>query len=687
MASSSPGFGGGTRSSRTGLWLALAVSVAAAGVAASCGGSNGGDDGNGGEGGGAGGGEQVGDYLLSPADPTLTVTPDEPVPSVDFGVTKSGDPVEVEWSVDSDLGTIDDQGIFVPTGRGAGTVTVTATVGDVVLTTTVTITLDTAQNGAGPSDPDPTAEPGPGGYMGVGGEGLGGEVTEEQRGVLDGEPTADPEMELLYPYDGTVWPQGMLPPLLMWDGADAAANEAVRIELTATNYSYVGYFGRPARLGANARFVRHPIPLDAWQAATRSAGGGELHLRLVVARDGEAYGPLEATWQVAGGVLQGCVYYQSYFTKLVTNYESDATPGRWGGATLGIRPGSTDPVLVAGFDSDDHSGCRVCHSVSANGSRMIVQQGVNYEASSDIDLQNGYTDTDTGTNGTLGWVGLSPDGALGISSGLPMTHSYTADVDTALYDMTTGQEIPSTGLEGFVTRAGLPAFSLDGSMVAFNLFRGPGNDATGEGDGTQLVLLDFDRDTSTFSNVRVLYDGEQPPLFPSFYPNAAGVVWHLELENGDEYGDIAETNAGGRGELWWTDLATLESRRLDRVNGFDDAGDLYLPTSATHPADNEVNYEPSVSPIASGGFAWVVFMSRRQYGNVITAEPWASNPNHTDLSVDFSPKKLWVAAIKLDPEPGEDPSYPAFYLPAQEIQATNSRGFWTSDPCVYTGQM
>jgi hypothetical protein len=72
---------------------------------------------------------------------------------------------------------------------------------------------------------------------------------------------------------------------------------------------------------------------------------------------------------------------------------------------------------------------------------------------------------------------------------------------------------------------------------------------------------------------------------------------------------------------------------------------------------------------------------------VITAEPYASDPRDTDLTQQYSPKKLWIAAIDLNAAPGTDPSYPAIYLPAQEIQASNSRGFWTSDPCVFTGQM
>ncbi len=36
--------------------------------------------------------------------------------------------------------------------------------------------------------------------------------------------------------------------------------------------------------------------------------------------------------------------------------------------------------------------------------------------------------------------------------------------------------------------------------------------------------------------------------------------------------------------------------------------------------DTTLNYEPTVLPVVSGGYAWVVFTSRRLYGNQLTAD-------------------------------------------------------------------
>jgi hypothetical protein len=119
---------------------------------------------------------------------------------------------------------------------------------------------------------------------------------------------------------------------------------------------------------------------------------------------------------------------------------------------------------------------------------------------------------------------------------------------------------------------------------------------------------------------------------------------------------------------------------MDALDGFVN-GASYLPTSTTHPDDTALDYEPTVNPIPSGGYYWVVFTSRRMYGNIAAGDPY-DNGNGTYPI----PKKLWVAAIDINAKPGVDPSHPAFYLPGQELDAGNMRGFWVVDPCKPNGQ-
>lgn len=110
--------------------------------------------------------------------------------------------------------------------------------------------------------------------------------------------------------------------------------------------------------------------------------GEDVTVSLVFPKGDVAYGPLVTRWKIASAPLKGTVYYNSYGTNLAKNYggvkdEDGALPDntKFGGATLAIRGGSTEPELVAGGDGD-RSQCRVCHSVAANGSVLITQRGL-----------------------------------------------------------------------------------------------------------------------------------------------------------------------------------------------------------------------------------------------------------------------------------------------------------------------
>jgi len=632
---------------------------------------------------GADGGPTVpaGALDIAPRDPVLTVSAGDPMPSVQFAVTRDATAVSPSFTVDQgELGAISADGLFVANGSAGGTLRVSASLGDETVSTTVTVAIEATQNG-GVDDGSGASS---GGYGGVGGEGPGGEVDDATRAVLDADPVQDAELSFLYPYDGTVFALDLLPPLLQWSEGGNQPVDGIKLTLSGQHYEYVGYFGRPAPLAAGAPLVRHPIPRDVWRTATRSVRGGQLTVELTVASGGQAYGPISQTWTIANGSLQGTVYYQSYGTSLAKNYEGAiGGDGRFGGATLAIRPGDTGPTLVAGGDGG-HDQCRVCHSVAADGARMTVQQGTAYDTTSSYDLLGNYAETPyVGADALLAWIGMTPDGSLGLGNARPLGVSNPAT--TQLYDMSSGAVMPTTGLSEFVTRAAFPAFSHQGDRVAFNFDTGPGDPAIGAGDGNKLVMMDFDGVT-TFSNPQLLFEGDPSPGWPTFGPTGQTVVFQRRIAEGDGFWF---TRYGGMGELWWTNLRTGESHALQRLNGTQ-AGVSYLPAAPNeHGTDQQLNYEPTVAPVAAGGYAWVVFMSRRLYGNVATIGPWQSDPREHDLVSQVTTKKLWVAAIDLNAEPadendpglGEDPSHPAFYLPGQELYAGNTRGFWVLDPC------
>lgn len=194
---------------------------------------------------------------ISPPALDLVVDPSTAPDSVSLQVTGQGDR-DVLWRLTNPaLGSISQDGVFTPSGKVGGQGEIEAIVGGVGVRAKVTVTLVQRQNGGDPA----VGDPGPGGLGGVGGEGEGGAVAGELAELLGGRAAADPALTFLYPYDETVFPLGILPPLLQWTPTSGGRIEAISVRLRGgPHYDYEGTFGRPPALGADADFVRHPIP-------------------------------------------------------------------------------------------------------------------------------------------------------------------------------------------------------------------------------------------------------------------------------------------------------------------------------------------------------------------------------------------------------------------------------------------
>ena len=639
------------------------------------------------------GGSMQGALAITPQAPVLVVTTGKAVPTQRFAATVGGAPATVAWAIDrGELGSIDATGLFTPAGTIGGVGHVTATYGSQKASTTVTVDLQTTQSG----DPGWSSNPpdaGAGGYGGVGGNGPGAPPRAGQTGTRGGAPTADASVKLLYPYDATVWPQGLLAPLVQWDPG-AHAFDAMYIHIKENNYEYKGYFA------ANVTpFVNLPIPQQAWSTMALSNGGEPVTVSIVFGQGASAFGPYTQTWTIAQALLQGTIYYNSYGTALVHNSDTvDSYGNQYGAGTLAIAPGATAPTLAAGINSPgaagNGTGCRVCHTVAADGQSLLTQASnagaSDYSGTVRIDLSNDPT-MGAGTalaTGSLAYPALFKDGSLLFSSAGGFGYPGSGSAPSGLYALPGGT--PVAGVTGLGTglQAALPAFSPDGAHVSFDFWAGTlGGGATLAGDQSSLAVLDFDG-KSAFTNPRILYTppSGQSVTYSSFLPSSTGVVFEVELSNpSNAWGYTWHQNTG---ELWWVDTASGQAHRLDALDGYA-AGVPALPgNGGTHtPAqDVTLNYEPTVNPIASGGYAWVVFTSRRMYGNVAQLDPWTSDPRSYPWQDQVTDKKLWVAAVDLDAKPGTDPSHPPFYLPGQELHAGNARGYWTVEPCRASGQ-
>lgn len=581
---------------------------------------------------------------------------------------------------------------------------------------------------------------------------------------------ADSSQRIIYPYDGTVFPLGMLPPLIQWKSSASATHAKVTLQYPSTGtptftWSKIVYLNGPLSAPYNTLPTTLPvtgggraeIPQLVWRTFATAAAGNEALIKVQMLESSKGTIPSSIKIKFATEQLKGKIYYQSYDSSLVAG----AKPN---GATLAITVGNTTPTVV-----DGNTGCRDCHSVSANGSRLVTQDGTVtnpglYATSQTVNLSTLAEAAVGGANndGRFTWPAVSPDGTMMFTnagnSPSWMSGQWAPNVATlasALYSLPGGAALTTAGLPAGL-RAMFPTFATDGSAVAFNY---------NTLDARTLAMMTVTKDSPVagaynFGTPVQLFkpavassatytNGGGMAAWPSFMPAGQNgiVVQRVPHHNCAESGsdgstsvnsdDLSEHNIGALGELWWVNTTgTPIPARLNKANGLGylplganqhGLAGTTVPTVSTDPTDtaggtpslaqftaegngsdtcrlslrtvigngndSRLNFKPTVNPTTTGGYQWVVFMSRRMYGNVATINPYASDPRHTDeisatkaaakgYALQPSPKKLWVAAMKTTPTPGSDPSYPAFYLDGQELYAGNSRSYWVLPQCV-----
>ncbi len=211
------------------------------------------------------------------------------------------------------------------------------------------------------------------------------------------------------------------------------------------------------------------------------------------------------------------------------------------------------------------------------------------------------------------------------------------------------------------------------------------------GVGQTLGLMTYDDAASPplFGAPAVIAtDASHAVAWPSFTPDGNAVLFHA--------GDSFDTS-GGSGVPHYADLRLADLAdgnkvaTLDALNAWSSsgAGATYLPYGAAEEAHS--NYEPAVLPVAVGGYYWVVFTSRRCYGNTLAPGGTTTGGDNRWGSVVMGNevpsirKKLWIAALDVTAAAGKDRSHPAFYLPGQELEAGNMRAFAALEPCKANG--
>lgn len=462
-------------------------------------------------------------------------------------------------------------------------------------------------------------------------------IRENPGGVSPGDeviltsPGGQPDggWDTVYPYNNTIFPRGILPPEVHFAGGAGA--QAYYVKVSMPGCVYEGFFPATPQI---------TMSQGAWDALGSCSTGGDASVEIAKLLNGQKYGPLAKTWRVAKGKLHGTIYYNTYDSALAGGT----------GAMMRIKGNSATPEVLAG-------NCTVCHSISSDGSTAAAANhagpgGVFDLSSGNVNPPIVWQDAERTAfaalfpkNGEVLVINGAPGG-----SWPPNTPGTSGNWPSELRSKT-GAIIPQSGIESHYAQT--PVFSHDGTMLAFT-------DRPAGGGPSVLALMNYDAATQKFSNYQVLAtppDG-QHASWAAFTPDNKFVIYQ------EGVGDDLATWSANTGRLRAINVQTGAISEIAGLNG-----DGYMPAGAR---DENLNYEPTILPVASGGYFWIMFTSRRTYGNRLVGDRNAT-------------KRLWVAAFDANAAAG-DPTHPAFYIAGQELNSGNSRGFWALDPCRADGE-
>jgi hypothetical protein len=545
------------------------------------------------------------------------------------------------------------------------------------------------------------------------------------------------EGSVLYPYDGTVFPVGLVPPTIMF----AEANDGAYLRLTYKDVDNIKYevAGKVADKGELV------IPAGPWNQLTRRTQGQTLNAEISMLKGGTVRS-CRFAWKVAQGALTGSVFYNTY------NH-----PDLQGqGAVMRLALGAAESEMYLSYSGRSTSGvgpCISCHSVSFNG-EMMAATTHNYTPRMQTFETNSYAISTAQTAQQVSalpestFAGFTPKGdkmlAMGNpdctngSSGFPRTPNnfplLVGPTVAALHDTKTGAKLEAKGLDP-KNYMWMPQFSPAGDKVVFNYAK-PGPNGT---DRRELATMDFDNDTNTFSNLRVIVSKQGPepsidyspmptlggpitgnctasgitdvgqitrgtcegpcyPGWPFFTPDGKGVIYALTSQP-DFTAAFPGRDVPAKSEIWYVDLDSLESVRLNHANDGPD------------PADKLANYYPTMLPVTVGGYYWMFWTSTRDWGNRdtngvpmtggIPAVP-AGIPGLGNIpglgggggggaaALAAPRKRIWVSALRprqtteVGLEDLVDISSPPFYLDGQS-NSGNIRAFAALNPCKQEG--
>ena len=424
-------------------------------------------------------------------------------------------------------------------------------------------------------------------------------------------------LQLAYPPDGTLMPPNLMELEVQW--LPGSGQKYFQISFTNDGTDIRIYTTCAVKIGTNGCGY---TPSDTeWKAIVGALKGYEPAKIMVRGADTAFSSVGESnvrTMSVAEEDIMGGLYYWN------------ATPGN----IIRYDFGKANQKAKLFYTRTDAKAlfCVGCHALSLDGSRMAV--GMDMPAPAPLQVLD-VSNRTVLSKGAANFMAFSPDGKLMIASdGNSMS----------LHDSDTLKVIKKP----LRAKGTMPDWSPDSKFVVYAEPKTSLPIPVGSPGITQgsLKLMGYDIKTTAWSatSLTLVASAGENNYYPTFSPDAKWVAFNRASGSSYDAPDAA---------LW-----------IVRADGKGKAQELKLANKTSNMCNSWPKFSPFLQKYKGGKLMWLTFSSRRDYGLRLKGTQQA---------------QLWMTAI--DPSKAElattDPSYPAFWLPFQNIKTANHIAQWT----------
>lgn len=431
---------------------------------------------------------------------------------------------------------------------------------------------------------------------------------------------------LAYPPDGVLIPPNLVDLEIQW--VPGAGQEIFEVGFINDGTDIRIYTKCNAIGSEGCGYIPSATEWKAVVSALKDADSAEIQIRGATLDIAKAGVSSKNRLQIAREDIKGGLYYWN------------ATPGNIIRYDFG-KSGQKAKLYYTAADAKALF-CVGCHALSLNGERMAV--GLDMPAPAPLKILDVPT-RDVKATGAANFMAFSPDGKMIITS--DGNSMVLRDTDTL------------TPLVNPLVKQGTMAdWSADGTKVVYAepppAFVPFGNPGITKGS-LKMLLYGGAANKWSAPTTLIQQSGSENNYYPTFSPDNELIIFNRSS---------AESYDAPDASLW-----------VIRANGKGTPLELKAANGGTNLCNSWPKFSPFIQQYQKGKLLWFTFSSRRDYGLRLKGKAQA---------------QLWMAAIDLGKdEMGTDPSYPAFWLPFQNIQTGNHIAQWTKEvvrkPCGLDG--